>query len=76
MGFNIPYEKWFLKEKPMEFQFEKLESTASPLYQVTATDNGVFVMRWNIACNDESQLEALAIEAYHEVTTPKTYEGA
>jgi len=59
----------------MQFQFEKLESTASPLYAVTAIDNGVPVMRWNIACDDETQLETLAIEAYRDATTPKTYQG-
>lgn len=60
----------------MQFTFKKLESTASPLYLVQAIDSeGVIEMQWQIACDDESELEAIAQEAYQMTITPKTYDS-
>jgi hypothetical protein len=55
------------------FKFEPIESTASPLYLATATDeNGKVVMQRQIACEDESELEGLAQYAYEDMINPKT----
>jgi hypothetical protein len=54
------------------FNFEKLESTASSLYRTKAIDeNNNIVMEWHIACDDESQLEVMAQQAYDELKNPK-----
>lgn len=55
------------------FKFEQVESTASPLYFATATDeNGKVVMQREIACEDESELKSLAQYAYEDMINPKT----
>jgi hypothetical protein len=55
------------------FKFEPVESTASPLYLATATDeNGKVVMQREIACDNESELESLAQYAYDDMINPKT----
>lgn len=58
----------------MQYQFEKTESTASTLYIAKAIDDeGNVVMQWQIACDDESQLQTIAEEAYAQAAAPKTY---
>jgi len=58
----------------MTFSFEKLESTASPLYIAKAIDDqGKIVMEWHIACDDESQLQTIAEQAYEATITAKVY---
>lgn len=61
----------------MKFEFEKTESTASPLYLAKAiNDDGIIEMQWKIVCDDESQLEEIAKEAYDLFKAPKTYQPA
>ena len=58
----------------MKFEFEKTESTASPLYIAKAIDDdGNVAMQWQIACDDELQLQTIAEEAYAQAIAPKTY---
>ena len=57
------------------FKSTQLESTASPLYKVEAIDeDGNVLMTWQIAVNDGDDLDAIALEAYTQATTPKSYE--
>jgi hypothetical protein len=47
------------------FEFQKIESTASPLYVAKAIDeNDNTLMTWHIACENEEQLGSVAKEAY------------
>jgi len=56
------------------FKFEKIESSASPLYKADAIDeNGQVIMSWHIVANDGDDLEAIAIAGYTSSITPLTY---
>jgi len=58
------------------FKFEKLNSSASDLYRTTASDeNNNILLEWNIACDDESQLESIAQQSYNEFKNPKVVES-
>jgi hypothetical protein len=56
------------------FTFEKEDSTASSLYKTVAkNENGEVLMTWQIACDDESQLQTIAEESYLQSITPLDY---
>ena len=54
------------------FNFEKIESSASPLYKADAIDeNGEVVMSWHIVANDGDDLETIALAGYtSSIATP------
>lgn len=57
------------------FKFEQEESTASPIYKTHAIDeDGKVLMTWQVVCDDESQLQSIAAEAYEAaINPPKNY---
>ena len=61
----------------IQFKFEQIESTASNLYRTEAIDsNGNVLMTWHIACDNQSQLESVALEAYELAINPPKPKGA
>ena len=57
------------------FKFEKLTSTGSDIYKTQAFDDaGNVAMEWTIACDDATQLDAIATEAYEVAINPPTPE--
>lgn len=58
----------------ISFIFEQEESTASALYKTQAVDEeGNVLMTWQIACDDESQLQNIAEQSYLQAITPLDY---
>lgn len=56
------------------FKFEQENSTASALYKTEAIDEeGNVLMTWQIACDDETQLQNIAEQAYIQSITPPDY---
>lgn len=55
------------------FEFEQIESTASPMYLAKAIEEGDVKMQWTISTDDPSQLETLAADSYAELQKPNDY---
>jgi hypothetical protein len=61
----------------IQFKFEQIESTASNLYKTEVTDNnGNILFACQIACDNQSQLESVALEAYDLYLNPPKPKGA
>ena len=53
------------------FKFEQLDSQASDLYKAQAIDENGIITEWTIACDDKTQLDIVAQQAYDEFKNPK-----
>lgn len=60
----------------IQFNFQKVESTASNLYRTEVVDSdGNVLLTWHIACDNPSQLESVALEAYDLYLNPPKPKG-